>query len=480
MAGKINGTNTPQAVPSSGQTNGHTNGHTNGYSNGHANNYANGGKPSDEEDPICIVGMACRLPGGIRSPSDLWEFLSRNDSAQGQVPKERFNIKAFYHPDGSRAGVMDADGGYFLQEDVRLFENSFFGINNLEATYMDPQQRKLLEVVFECFESAGLSMEQISGTNTGVYVGSGTAIMSNRISHAFNLNGPRHLGTMKGGVLSPTSTCHTFDASADGYGRAEAVNSVYLKSLSSALRDGNKIWGVVRGTAINSNGRTPGITLPSAKLQEAVIRKAYASANLNFDETDYIECHGTGTAVGDPIEVDGLQSCFGPREWPLKIGSVKANLGHSEAASGLTSLIKVALALDKGQIPPTYGVKKTKSQEANMSIAMDVGEWPRDVRRASINSFGYGGANAHAIVESLDSFLNKPREKVHIPFDRKAQVVVLPISAASKKSLENRLKQTEEIVQHGDADTTQSLAFTLTQKSPSMRNKRFLFGKDKE
>ncbi|KAA8565456.1 hypothetical protein EYC84_009316 [Monilinia fructicola] len=459
MAGKINGNSTAQAAPSNGQTNGHangstnghtnghtngnTNGDTNGYSNGHADSYTNGGKHNDEEDPICI-----RV--GYRVASDPPQIFGNSYPAmillKVRYQRSVFNIKAFYHPDGSRAGVMDADGGYFLQEDVRLFENSFFGINNLEATYMDPQQRKLLEVVFECFESAGLSMEQISGTNTGVYVGNFTVdylTMQARdpdYMHRYNATGS---GT----------------AITDGYGRAEAVNSVYLKSLSSALRDGNKIWGIVRGTAINSNGRTPGITLPSAKLQEAVIRKAYASAGLNFDETDYIECHGTGTAVGDPIEVDGLQSCFGPREWPLKIGSVKANLGHSEAASGLTSLIKVALALDKGQIPPTYGVKKLNPkihlEKANMSIAMDVGEWPRDLRRASINSFGYGGANAHAIVESLDSFLNKPREKVHVPSDRKAQ----------------------RLVQRGDADITQSLAFTLTQKSPSMRNKRFLLAR---
>ncbi|TVY25497.1 Reducing polyketide synthase [Lachnellula hyalina] len=571
MAEKITGTNGTNGFHNSNGVNGVNK--SNGINTPNGHNYSNGNgakssngidvlEPSQEEDPICIVGMACRLPGGIRSPSDLWEFLSCNKSAQGKVPKERFNINAFYHPDGSRAGVMDADGGYFLQEDVRQFENSFFGINNLEATYMDPQQRKLLEVVFECFESAGVSMDQISGTNTGVYVGnftvdyltmqardpdymhrynatgSGTAIMSNRVSHVFNLHGPsfttdtacsssiyclhnavnaikngecdgaivaaanlitapeQHLGTMKGGVLSPTSTCHTFDASADGYGRAEAVNAIYLKPLSSALRDGNKIWSVVRGTAINSNGRTSGITLPSAKLQEAVIRKAYSGADLSFDDTDYIECHGTGTAVGDPIEVDGLQSCFGPRKWPLVIGSVKANLGHSEAASGLTSLIKVALALDKGKIPPTYGVKNLNPknpdqqrrtplisetpvhlEKANMSIAMDLGEWPRDIRRASINSFGYGGANAHAIVESLESYLEETHELAPIKSACTAQVLVLPLSAASKPSLETRLKQTEEIVQRGDGDLVKSLAFTLSQKSPGMSNKKFVLAK---
>jgi acyl transferase domain-containing protein len=239
-------------------------------------------------------------------------------NAQGPIPKERFNAAGFYNPDGSRDGVMDVAGGYFLQEDVREFESSFFGINNLEATYMDPQQRKLLEVVFECFEDAGVSLERISGTNTGVYVGNftidfqgiqtrdpdfihrytatgcGTTILSNRISHAFNLQGPSFtldtacsssiyclhtaitairagdcdgaivaganlimapeqcLGTMKAGVLSPDSTCHTFDASANGYGRAEAINAVYLKPLSAALAAGDEICAVIRGSAVNA------------------------------------------------------------------------------------------------------------------------------------------------------------------------------------------------------------------------------------
>ncbi|KAI0839860.1 beta-ketoacyl synthase [Hypoxylon sp. FL0890] len=270
------------------------------------------------DDPVCVVGIACHLPGGIRSPSDLWDFLAQKRSAQSPVPGSRFNIKGFYHPDGSRAGVMNANGGYFLQEDVRLFENGFFGINNMETAYMDPQQRKLLEVVFECFENAGVSLEQISGTNTGVYVGNftvdhqtiqardpdtihrynatggSTTILANRISHVFDLQGPsftldtacsssiycldsavnalKHgdcdgavvaavnlitspeqcLATMKAGVLSPTSTCHTFDASADGYGRADGVNAVYLKRLSSAMRDRNKIWAFIRATAVNA------------------------------------------------------------------------------------------------------------------------------------------------------------------------------------------------------------------------------------
>ncbi|KAI1499776.1 polyketide synthase [Biscogniauxia marginata] len=514
------------------------------------NGYANGVRDLEDlnkEDPICIVGMACRLPGGIRSPSDLWDFLVRKKSAQGPVPSDRFNIKAFYHPDGSRAGAMDADGGYFLQEDVRQFDNSFFGINNLEATYMDPQQRKLLEVVFECFESAGLSMEDVAGTNIGVYVGnftvdyqmmlardvdylhrygatgSGTAIMANRISHVFDLHGPsfvldtacsssiyclhnavnaiksgecngaivaganlitspeQHIGTAKSGVLSPTSTCHTFDASADGYGRAEAVSAVYLKPLSAALKDGDKIWSVIRSTAINANGRTPGITQPSSKMQEAVIRKAYTNAGLSFAETDYIECHGTGTAVGDPMEVDGLQNCFGPRDWPLMIGSVKSNLGHSEAASGLTSLIKVALAFHNARIPPSYGVTKLnpklRLEKANMSVATEVRLWPRSLRRASINSFGYGGANAHTILESIDSYLRRIPQEPYLEKASGDELVVLPVSAASAKSLEARVQQTKDAIKHCHDGNVKSLAFTLSQGRPSLRTKGFLIAK---
>ncbi|KAJ2999377.1 hypothetical protein NUW58_g15 [Xylaria curta] len=507
------------------------------------------GQDSHSKAPILANAAfpACRLPGGVRSPSDLWDFLANNRSAQGPVPSDRFNIKAFYHPDGNRAGAMNADGGYFLQEDVRQFDNSFFGINNLEATYMDPQQRKLLEVVYECFESAGLSMDSVAGANIGVYVGnftvdylmmqardvdylhrygstgSGTAIMANRISHVFNLHGPsfvldtacsssiyclhnavnairsgecdgaivaganlitspeQHIGTAKSGVLSPTSTCHTFDARQMGDGRAEAVSTVYLKRLSAALRDKDKVWAVIRGTAINANGKTPGITQPSSKFQEAVIRKAYRNAGLKFSDTDYIECHGTGTAVGDPMEVEGLQNCFSPRDRPLKIGSVKTNLGHSEAASGLTSLLKVALSFHNAQIPPSHGITKLnpklKLQKANMSVPTDIEEWPRALRRASINSFGYGGANAHCILESVDSYLHQLPATLESIVSPEDQLVVLPVSAMSMKSLEARVQETKQAVQRG-RHNLQSLAYTLSQHRPSLRTRGFIVAKD--
>ncbi|MCJ1311389.1 hypothetical protein MMC25_005060 [Agyrium rufum] len=469
-----------------------------------------------QNEPIAIVGMACRLPGGVGSASDLWELLLKEQSGQCDIPPSRFNVDAFYHPKGlERPGSMSTRGGYFLQEDIRSFDNGFFGINNLEATYMDPQQRKLLEVCYECFENAGAPLHKISGANIGCYVGNftvdygviqgkdpeylhrynatgmGTTILGNRISHVFNLQGPslvldtacsssiyclhvacaaidanecdgaivaganliqspeQHLGTMKAGVLSASSTCHTFDASADGYGRADGIGALYIKKLSKAIRDNDPIRAIIRGTAVNSNGKTPGITLPSATGQEAVIRKAYAKADLDYNETTYVECHGTGTPVGDPIEVEALSRVFRhSRESPLLIGSVKTNLGHSEAASGISSVIKTVLALESKTIPATIGVKtinpKIKTQEWGVKIVTEATAWPstklgqqfsQHVRRAGVNSFGYGGANSHAILESAEGLRPPKVEVVPENMELARAAFLIPLSANSETSL---------------------------------------------
>ncbi|KAI1125484.1 putative polyketide synthase [Nemania abortiva] len=487
------------------------------------------------DDPICIVGIGCRLPGGVRSPSQFWKFIINKQSGQGQVPPDRFNLKGFYEPDGNRAGVMNCDGGYFIQEDVRCFENGFFGINNVEAMYMDPQQRKILEVVYECFENAGVTLDSISGTNTGVYVGSftydfplqqgrdmeyahrysatgaGSTIMSNRISHVFNLQGPsmtldtacsssmyafhlavtaiqagecdtavvaganliqapeQHYLIHKAGVLSPTSTCHTFDIGADGYGRADGINALYIKPLSQALKNNDHIWAVVRATAVNADGKTPGITQPSSDLQSAVIRKTYLKAGLNVTETDYFECHGTGTAVGDPTEIDGMAQVFSSRgDYPLMIGSAKTNFGHSEAAAGLTSLIKVALAFEYGVIPPTYGVSEVnpnlRLDSRNMEIVTNVRNWPRKIQRSSISSFGYGGANSHAILESLLSYLNREQDSLISPSITEGRVLVLPMSSATGSSLAVRASIIRDLVLDSSAQVLESIAITLTSR----------------
>ncbi|KAH7383971.1 polyketide synthase [Pyrenochaeta sp. MPI-SDFR-AT-0127] len=510
------------------------------------------GKEEDSfyHDPPAIVGMACRLPGDVRSPSDLWNLLAQQKSAQGPVPPERYNLAGYYHPNGNRSGSSNVPGGYFINEDLRLFDNGFFGINNLEATYMDPQQRKLLEVVYEALESSGTCIETLSGSTTGVYVGnfsvdyqpnqtrdpdyihrytstgSGATIMSNRISHVFNLHGPSftidtacsssiyalhqalnamkmgdcesaivatanmvlspelHVMAAKSGVLSPTGTCHTFDIAADGYGRAEGVNAIYIKRLSVALRDGNTIRGVIRGSAVNASGRTPGISLPSGEQQRVVIQKAYKNAELDLSGTDYVECHGTGTPVGDPIEVNAVGSCFAPREGhPLLIGSVKTNVGHSEGASGLTSILKVVMAFEKGKIPPSQGVvninPKLILKERNMKIVTKMEAWPRSLRRASINSFGYGGANAHVILESIESYLGPDRFPMRMLssgfIEAGEKLLVLPVSATSPKSLVDRTQQVAQVITETYQDVAlKSLAHTLASGRDHFRNRSFI------
>ncbi|KAI0886290.1 ketoacyl-synt-domain-containing protein [Annulohypoxylon maeteangense] len=326
--------------------------------------------------------------------------------------------------------------------------------------------------------------------------GLGTTILANRISHVFNLQSPssvidtacssslyclhaactalqagecdsavvacanliqspeQQLETMKAGVLSKTSTCHTFDSSADGYGRADGIGAFLVKRLSDAIRDGDAVRAVIRGTAVNSNGKTNGITLPSADGQEAVIRKAYAQAGLGYEETAYVECHGTGTAVGDPIEVEAVSRVFKKQEGsPPLIGSVKSHLGHSEAASGISSIIKVVLALENKEIPPTVGVKsinpKIKLDDWKIQIVTQVTPCPDTsphkssdgIRRAGVNSFGYGGANAHAILEAAEHHLPlgymSPSVKQAATLSR--TTMLLPVSASSDTALKRRV-----------------------------------------
>ncbi|KAI1321024.1 putative polyketide synthase [Xylariaceae sp. FL0255] len=503
---------------------------------------------TSETDPICIVGMACRLPGGISSASDLWDFIVKQKSAQGRIPQDRFNVEGFYQAGNgeSRAGVMDADGGYFCQEDIRQFDCEFFGMTPAEATYLDPQQRKLLEVVFECFENAGWTLREVSGTNTGVYVGNftidqmirslrdfddigrytttgaSTTILSNRISHVFNLRGPsltldtacsssmyalhlavsalkagecsgaivassnlitspeHHYSIMKAGVLSKTSACRSFDIAADGYGRADGVNAVFLLRLSQALKHNDTIRAVIRATAVNANGRTFGLTQPSASQQEAVIRQAYKCAGLSPAHTDYVECHGTGTAVGDPIEVEAVGRCFSAREGaPLAIGSIKTNVGHSEAASGLTSLMKVALAFQHSKIPPTRDIAKLNPKlmldSLNIEVVTSLREWPNQVRRAGINSFGFGGANAHIILESLNSFCGgkKRIKKVTAPKSEK-RLLVMPLSADSRKSVTIRKHQIQSLIPQCSAKSLNNLCYTLSERRTCFSSRDFI------
>ncbi|KAK6063593.1 beta-ketoacyl synthase domain-containing protein [Seiridium cupressi] len=427
-------------------------------------------------EPIAIVGLACRLPGGNYSTHKFWEFLKRGDIAYNKVPESRFNHAAHY--DGSlKPRTMRQPGGMFLKDiDLADFDATFFELPAAEATAMDPAQRQMLEVVYEGLENAGIPLEEINGQSVGCYVGNyasdygdmgardpedrapghglgiARTILANRISHFLNIHGPSvtldtacssslvgldlacqalrggsiDMGIVAaanmymspehlidaggvGGAHSPTALCHTFDAAADGYVKAEAVNAAIVKRLSDAIRDKDPIRAVVLGTASNHNGRTMGIASPSAEAQAMAIRAAYTNAGItDFNKTAFFEFHGTATQAGDAAESEGVASVFSASrnaENPLIVGSVKSNVGHSEPAAGLTGLIKAVLSIENGVIPgnPTFINPSPKIDFVGNKIkaTRTLIPWPKEaLRRASVNSFGIGGSNAHAIVEA--------------------------------------------------------------------------------
>ncbi|KZF24488.1 hypothetical protein L228DRAFT_218919 [Xylona heveae TC161] len=504
-------------------------------------------------EPIAIVGMGCRWPGTAVNPSKFWELMMEKRSAHSDFPANRFNIDAYYHPNRSRPGSLTTKGGYFIQDDPKLFDPAFFGINSVEAMTLDPAQRKILEVVYEALESAGATLESISGTNTGCFMGNfnhdhlfgevrdseytkpytaTSAIapfLSNRVSYVFNLTGPSmtvdtacsaslyalHLACLslqsgessaalvgssnlilspdmqifldKLGALSPTSQCHTFDASGDGYGRADGFGVFYLKRLSDAVRDRDPIRSVIRATAVNANGKNSGITHPSAAAQEAAMRYAYARAGtLDPDMTGYYECHGTGTPVGDPLELSAISRVFSKGrtlDKPLLIGSVKTNVGHSEPTSGLAGLMKAVLAIEKNIIPPTTGVTNLNPRidfNANkFKIVTESTAWPSHipVRRASVASSGFGGANAHVILEGVESFIPNYKHGQRLVDSGEKPVsseippeYLLPFSAHDKDSLENNIEALRNVAsEYSIAD----LSYTLGARRSRFLHKAF-------
>ncbi|KAI1083471.1 PKSKA1 [Whalleya microplaca] len=426
--------------------------------------------------PVAVVGMGCRLPGHSKSPTALWDFLQKGGVAKNEPPPSRFRLAGHYDKSG-RPRTMKSPGGMFMEDvDPAVFDGQFFNISRADCMAMDPQQRQLLEVTYECLENSGITLEILSGTRTGIIVGVNfidygaiqnrdpedradsitiglaSSILSNRISHFLNVNGPsmtidtacsaslvavdvacRYLDSFQAdsmlveganmwmvpehneeiGMMNMTQSasgkCHSFDAKADGYVKSEGVNAIYLKRLDDAIRDGDPIRAVIRGTAVGASGRTAGLANPSPHAQALVIRAAYSNAGItDFKATGFLECHGTGTLAGDPVEVRGAASVFAMNREDgeeLIIGSIKSNIGHSEAAAGLSGLIKTVMVVENGVIPgtplfltpnPNIDWKGSRVTASRTSL-----KWPitSDIRRASVNSFGFGGANAHVVIE---------------------------------------------------------------------------------
>ncbi|KAE8141770.1 polyketide synthase [Aspergillus pseudotamarii] len=475
---------------------------------------------SHSTQPIAIVGMSMRLPGGIKTSEQFWDMLIQKKDGHGQVPPSRYDVDKYYSATPKK-GTVYTRTGYFLEDDLAAFDAAFFSLTKSEVAQMDPQQRMLCEVVWECFENAGQKgwRSQNIGCYVGVFgedwleisrkdtqdvgsyhvIGTGDYAISNRISYEYDLKGPSMtirtacsssltglheacralrqgecvgaivagtnlimaptttIGMCEVGVLSRDGRCKTFDATADGYGRGEAINAIYIKKLDDAIRDGNPIRAVIRGTAVNSDGRTPNITYPSATAQEQLIRKAYKSANIeDISQTGFFECHGTGTVAGDTVETIAISKAFDGEG--IILGSVKANVGHSEGASGLTSLIKVVLVLEKGIIPPnpyfTIPNPKIPFDEAHLHVPTEPTLWPQGKRlRASVNSFGIGGSNAHAIIEAATS-------AIHEPSLCEGQYRIIPYSANSKVSLQRSIDAHAQYMAH-NPDQIRDVGHTL-------------------
>ncbi|KAL7620421.1 hypothetical protein AAE478_009416 [Parahypoxylon ruwenzoriense] len=430
---------------------------------------------------VAVIGMSCRFPGDATTPEKLWELCSKGRDAWSEWPKSKFNQDAFYHANPKRAGTFNARGGHFLNQGMGEFDTSFFNITPVEAKALDPQQRIQLESTYEALENAGISIEKIAGSDTGVYigtsnhdyahmlwkdpdnlplyhaVGTSAAIMANRVSYFFDLRGPSVTidtacsstlvalhqacqsirtgettqaivgGTnliLEPGMLIPMSSleffspegkCYTYDHRACGYGRGEGTGTVILKNLHDAIRDGDNIRCVIRSTGVNSDGRTAGLMLPNGNAQEALIRSTYAAARLDPAFTRYVESHGTGTRAGDPIESGALGRVFGAASASIgapkvRVGSVKTNIGHLENASGIAGLIKAILSVEKGLILPNSNFEKPGDRVIlagnHLEVPTTLEPWPVEgLRRASVCSFGFGGTNAHCVLDDAESYL---------------------------------------------------------------------------
>jgi acyl transferase domain-containing protein/acyl carrier protein len=484
---------------------------------------------SQKTEPIAIIGMACRFPGGADTPEAFFQLLESGGDAITEVPSSRWQIEP---AEDATAGAEQRAirWGGFLTEAVDRFDARFFGISPREAEHLDPQQRMLLAVAWEALERAGQDPARLVGSATGTFVGisnsdyldlckaagreaedvymatgNGHAFAAGRLSYVLGLQGPSfavdtlcssslvavHLAcqSLRSGEatlalacgvnlmlspdtarltattqgLSPDGRCRTFDGGANGFVRSEGCGVVVLKLLSQAQKDGDPILALIRGSAVNQDGRSTGLTAPNVLSQQAMLQQALANARVTPEDIGYVETHGTGTPLGDPIEFEAMRAVFGATRFSgssCVLGAVKTNVGHLEAAAGVAGLIKAVMVLRKGTIPKNLHFRalnpRISLEGTPFVIPTENLRWARGAspRFAGVSSFGMSGTNAHVILEEA------PLEKLDTIVNREPSSYLLPLSAKSPEALQALTVAYAEMLARADGASLRDIAHT--------------------
>jgi len=501
------------------------------------------------EDAIAIVGIGCRFPGSANDAKQFWELLKQGKDAIEDIPSDRWDRHTYYNEDRTFGGKTVSQRGGFI-DNFDKFDPQFFGITPREATFMDPQQRVLLEVSWEAMEDAGIVTKKYDGSDTGVFIGAFTldyqhvqfdldhldqidlhsatgsmmTLVANRLSYIYNFTGPSMaidtacsgslvaihtacqnirnkecdmaiaggvllnfapqytVAESRGGFLSPDGLCKTLDESADGYVRGEGAAVIVLKPLKDAIADNDQIYSVIVGSAVNQDGQTNGITVPSGEAQKVAIKKACAQAAIDPLEVQYVEMHGTGTPVGDPIEANVLGEVYASerdKENPCIIASVKTNIGHTESVAGVAGMIKASLCLKEKQIPPHLHLKKVNPEidleKLNLKVPLELMDWPTHdgLAMAAINSFGFGGTNAHAIIAEAP-------EIPEITSENDELIRIFPISARSENALKEMAQKYDLFFEQNQIENVYDLGYSMALRRDHHPFRLGILGKNME